>query len=485
MKTLVVFPDSNVLFQCKPLANLPWRERCDADVVHVLIGAPVQDEVDRHKQDGNSRRAKRARDANTLFRRMLAQTDEQPLVIRERDPIVQISFAPPLPITRPRVDTLELTRADDQLLEEVMHFGRGDPAACALTDDTGMQLKAKRHGVPVLRVDPSWRLAPETDDRDKQIQLLNVELARLRSVQPSLELRMNGQDAATVRSIAARLPYYPPLAEPAVAELNKAVKIHHPIATDFGIQAPPRSEFDDFMKNTIIAQLRTWEPPTSDSIKAYERSYAEWLTATSRKFERLHVRLNAAGRVIPVRFQLRNVGLCPADGLQLKVTAHAGIKMLVSHGEAVPAMIRQLRRLEGEVIVNKPPEAPKGQYTAARWAHTLERATSVTFGKPIGTSLLRPPRIVPGRHDFYQQDEESVGTSCVFAVEELRHGADVESFSLWLFVPADVTPSRSHLYFRVSARNLPDALQHRVGLDLTYETRDTLDTAKRWHIRNH
>ncbi|HEY0684838.1 MAG TPA: PIN domain-containing protein [Steroidobacter sp.] len=481
---LVVFPDTNVLFHCKPLADLPWHEHGDVDLVHVLIGAPVQDEVDRHKQDGNSRRAKRARDANALFRRMLAQADETPLVIRERNPTVQISFAPSLPVTRPRLDTLDLTRADDRLLEEVIHFGRGDPAACVLTDDTGMQLKAKRHGVRVVPVGPNWRLAPETDERDKQIQLLTTELARLRSAHPVLALRVNDQDAATVGSIAATLPCYPPLAEHTVVELTRAVKTRYPIATDFGEQPPPQSEFDDLVKNTIIAQLRTWEPPTSDSIKAYETSYAEWLTATSRKFERLHVRLNAAGRVIPVRFQLRNVGLCPADGLQLKVTAHAGIKMLASHADAVPAMIRQLRGLDGVITLNKPPQAPKGQYTAARWAHTLERATSIIPGNPIGTSLLRP-RVVPGRHDFYRQDKDSVGSSCVFGVEELRHGADAESFSLWLFVPADIAPARSHLYFRVSARNLPDALQKRVRLDLTYERHDTLAIAKRWRLRDH
>src|SRR5260221_7173731 len=76
----ILFPDTNIFLQCKALNELQWSDAIDADEIELLIGAPVQDEIDRLKNDGNQRRARRARDTNRLFRDVLASTDESLLV---------------------------------------------------------------------------------------------------------------------------------------------------------------------------------------------------------------------------------------------------------------------------------------------------------------------------------------------------------------------------------------------------------------------
>jgi hypothetical protein len=159
---LILFPDTNVFLQCRALQELPWGDATHADEIELLIGAPVQDEIDRLKGDGNSRRARRARETNSLFRRALASPEES-LTLREMAPKVALRFPPPLPPKRETAETLDLTRPDDQLLDEVMHFRRTGPSAQILSGDTGMMLRARRLGVPLIAVPDSWLLPPEKD----------------------------------------------------------------------------------------------------------------------------------------------------------------------------------------------------------------------------------------------------------------------------------------------------------------------------------
>ncbi len=58
----------------------------------VLISRPVVSEIDRQKHDGNSRRARRARAANSLFGQVLA---EKELMRQVGDMRVSVKFAPP------------------------------------------------------------------------------------------------------------------------------------------------------------------------------------------------------------------------------------------------------------------------------------------------------------------------------------------------------------------------------------------------------
>jgi rRNA-processing protein FCF1 len=151
MTHALLFPDSNVFLQCKALDELPWSELLEAEHIDLLIGAPVQDEIDRLKNDGNARRARHARDINSLFRQVLASPQEA-VTIREQALRIVLRFAPPLAPARASAASLDLKRPDDQLIDEVMQVRRTEPKAQILSDDTGMILRARRHGVPVLAV---------------------------------------------------------------------------------------------------------------------------------------------------------------------------------------------------------------------------------------------------------------------------------------------------------------------------------------------
>jgi hypothetical protein len=140
---LILFPDTNVFLQCRALHEVPWGDVTQVQEIELLVGSPVQNEIDRLKGDGNARRARRAKDTNSLFRSALQSTEEL-LTLRESAPKVTLRFAPLLPPKRESAEALDLTRPDDQLIDEVMHFRRNDPSAQLLSGDTGLLLRARR-----------------------------------------------------------------------------------------------------------------------------------------------------------------------------------------------------------------------------------------------------------------------------------------------------------------------------------------------------
>lgn len=98
LATAHLFIDTNFFIQCKKYDQIDWNidELENVGEIVIMIARPVLSEIDRHKQDGNTRRAKRARAANSLFRQMLANGKE--LVSEVGDKQVIFRFAQPYKI---------------------------------------------------------------------------------------------------------------------------------------------------------------------------------------------------------------------------------------------------------------------------------------------------------------------------------------------------------------------------------------------------
>jgi len=275
MRHAVLFPDTNIFLQCRALKELPWAECINADRIDLLIGAPIQDEIDRLKQDGNQRRARRARDTNRLFREILDSAEES-ITLRESHPQVILRFAPALPVKRTLPETLDLTRADERLIEEVLYYRLQDDSAHILTGDTGIRLRARRHDVPVLVVPDSWMLPPENDERDKEIGALKTQVARLQSAEPVLDLLIRDANGQAIQSIFATMPFYPALSAQEFDQLISEVQLRYPTTTDFGIDGP--SPADPAMAlHAAIAMYDQWHAPTQAQIDDYRKAYDEWM----------------------------------------------------------------------------------------------------------------------------------------------------------------------------------------------------------------
>ena len=74
---MTFFVDTNFFLQCKNYREITWNDITSDQLIEIYIARPIQKEIDNLKSDGNSRRAKRARKASSLFRKILQSSDMQ------------------------------------------------------------------------------------------------------------------------------------------------------------------------------------------------------------------------------------------------------------------------------------------------------------------------------------------------------------------------------------------------------------------------
>ncbi len=488
MHRLVLFPDTNVFLQCKKLNELSWEAFSDTDRIDLLVGAPIQDEIDLLKHDGNHRRARRARDANGLFRDMLNDPSGT-VVVRENGPRVTLGFAPALTADHETPPTLDMTRQDDRLIDEVLQFRLRDQSAQILSDDTGMLLRCRRHGVPCFRIDAAWLLPAETDDRHREIQSLKSKLQRFEQTEPKFELSIKSAEGVTIRELSSVVPAYDELAPDDITRLVGEIVARHPKATDLGTSPPKRSGYDSAF-DSIVASLHEWRAPSQQEIQEYPIKYDSWVEAVKHQLGRLSFLLNVSTRITPLCLEILNSGYCPADEVLVRITAHAGVKMWVSTDGKSPNFIRSLGKLKTKAEFEPPPRPPKGSYVLSG----LGRINSwpdfaPSHLGPSGENVRLPHRqLIPSvanrdRHSFYREDEESgPRSSCTFSQIEFRHQHGSQLFRIWLLVPPSVSPRKSHIHCSISARNLKKPVHCRMPLAFTYEPRSTMEVASKWRV---
>lgn len=488
MTHALLFPDSNVFLQCKTLDELPWSELLEAEHIDLLIGAPVQDEIDRLKNDGNARRARRARDINSLFRQVLASPQEA-VTIREQAPRIVLRFAPPLPPARASATSLDLKRPDDQLIDEVMHVRRTEPKAQILSDDTGMILRARRHGVPVLAVPGSWLLPPEKDERDKQIGALKAENLALRSSEATLSLTLEEEDGQTIECVAGTIPLYAELSEAELDSIVESIQKRYPEAKDIGREPPSRPETPDVQRvfGMSLNSFLRWEPPTAEESAAYQKAYAAWTDKLRKRIIDNGRLLSLTHRVRKIHLLLDNTGARPADEVLVEFTSYGEVRFLASVGDETPDLINQVDQFAREVHLPAPPVPPKGEYLHERITRNSQWSL---FGEGgLGRNVLPDFSSATSkifkrdRHEFYpREDDDKPVTAASFGCQEFRHQRDGQRFSLWLVAPAQMEPVRARMHVRVSARNMATPIERHAPIEFKSDLRPAYAIAAKWPV---
>jgi len=486
VKRIVVFPDTNVLLQCRALHELPWAHLLEVDEILLLIGAPVRDEIDRLKQDGNNRRAKRAREANSLFRRILQSTDDS-VVVQEGPPRVQIRFAPRLRAARETPKGLDLRRADEQLIEEVLQYRITDRTARVLSDDTGLQLAARDYDVPVLAVPEDWKLRPENDERDRRILQLNAQITALKETEPAPVLVLTETQGMEIGAGLRRLPLYLDLSDEQTSQLTEAVKRQHPKAhAPDPIPAPQGpTEPQDLMAH--LAQMTqafaSWSAPTPEQFDAYGKEYAKWVTSVQEYFKNLAWPLNAQARLVPLTITLTNPGSRGASDTLVELRVTGEVRFFASASDEVPELLEVLTLPRN--VVPKPPDPP----TTRMMGYLLGNQPSANASVWDLNNLRLPPEprfrspLHRDRHVFYRrEDSDGPVVQASFTCAEFRHGCEAQTFRVWLVVPPRRDPIRAHLSCRVSASNLSRALE--LHQDFTFESdvQSALAVAENWRL---
>lgn len=444
-----LFVDSNLFLQCRPMQDLDWDRLVGQDEVTILIPSAVLAELDKHKSDGNGRRAQRARAALTFLEKLLEAPDDT-VILRSTPAKVIAKFAP-------EVSGDDSTSSDDSILFEVADLTRtkGRAAVSLVTDDTNLKVKAKRKGLRYFPVPNDWLLPAEPDERDKRVRRLEEEVALLKRQAPIIEIALRGESI-----IELLVPKYEPLTSVAIERLVGKITSKFPKKSDFSLTPYERLSAQALGTHRL-------SPPTNTEISKYQDvDYPEWIKKLRGRLERLHISLRIRDTKVPATLLVKNSGAVPGEHLQIALTVSEGL--LVSHQSHYEKIVEGLFRYPR---APNPPQAHQTSWTdLGKFPEFREVAPLYMPEVPIQRE----------RDEFYLKAGANADTKWIWACEKMRHGENSHEFSFIVGINAQAQPSGGQMTVEVSAENLPKPESKNFQIKIIYEPADTEKSAYDW-----
>ncbi|MFQ5962657.1 MAG: PIN domain-containing protein [Candidatus Scalinduaceae bacterium] len=486
----ILFLDTNIFIQCRDLEQLPWPEICrDEEYLLLFIPRAVQEEIDHHKQEGNSRRAKRAKKASSFIRRIILSKDTK-LVIRDSKPIVGISFTPPLSNDCQLPDFLDLSRPDDCIIAEIIRYRNKYPDhdVSILTHDTNPLLTAKRCGLSYFVVPDNWLLPPELDSKDKKIIELENRIKELQRNYPVIEVSSVDDSGNETNHFSAEVVRYKSLAENELDDLLNEVKRRYPMKTHFS-DKPPESIVNQLTGlaavHSVFGYKRKFIPPTAEKIEKYQNEeYPAWIEKVRKYLLSLPEKFEESTRSLSFSIKVNNNGNVPAENTIVEFKAFGGIFFKPSSNDD------ESNEKNDALIFPSPPKPPEGRWITQRSPifDTMEAFRAFTKGhiSPVYGPILKDIPLIPKERDrnaFYWKNGKprTPVRSWIFECEEFRHKIETESFDLTVLIPlSEKDILRGTVECSVSAKNLPKPINFYINLDITYVEGETRDEVKNY-----
>lgn len=450
-----LFVDSNLFLQCRPLEDLDWDRLVGREEVTILVPSAVLAELDKHKSDGNSRRAQRARRALQFLNALLEAPDDT-VIVRTSPTKVIAQFAP-------EVSGDAGTLNDDSILIEVAEMSRtrGNQTVGLVTHDTNLKVKAKRKGLRFFAVPDEWLLAPEPDERDKRVRQLEEEVALLKRQTPIIEITLDGN-----QEIELVVPSYEPLTPGTVERLVEAMTAKFPMKTDFSLTSTER-----LLSAGGIGMFGLRPPADWEIAKYQNEEYPRWEQSLCGRLKQLHTSLRIRDAATDIRLLIANNGTVPGEHVHVALKVSEGL--LNVDPEHYDKLMKRLLTRPGA------PSPPQPRQTSLD-----------SVGNLHGLSGFTPPYmpeipIRPKRDKFYLKAGKGIDTEWVWECENMRHGVLPQEFSFKVGMHAQSQPSGGQMIIEVSAENLPKAAVKQFRIKIASVPADTERAANEWLVHQH
>lgn len=468
IKTLYVFPDTNVFVQCRKLNTLDWRDLGSYDKIVLLVTRPVIAEIDRQKGT-NGRLAKRARIANGLFTGFLS-SDEVVIDTQGSGPTVVLALGQNLEPSDELIDELNYSHADDLLVGIVYAYQLvHDHQVLFLSFDTGPLLSAKRVGVPYKSVPPTWLLNSENDEEQKRIKELEGQLKRLQAAEPQCTIFFHDTPWKIVRH--KRLP----LTETQIAELLCILKTRQPLQTDYGSKVTTQRKGRPYPLG--LPSVESFVPATEQEINQYQVRYAQWIEDCADFFRQIHEKLNGQDEVHILSSMLANIGSRPADNV-LVIFEITGDHLALM---APPTEDEEEKKAE-PLSLKPPPGVPQGRWVSEypyRDAQTYATLARVHDVPRFDSSIFRKDFVRDPNKFFWKNKRPKFPVlRAEFECDQWRHKEDDEFFDLRVCYTPEFEGREGALHVTISATNLAEPLKKTQNIKVVIEEIDAFEEAR-------
>lgn len=363
MKTLYLFPDTNIFIQCQQLdQNLDWSTWEHFDAIELIVTRPVIEEIDRQKQGkntrplaeddqvpptSNSRIEKRARAATALFKKFF-ENENRCVEIRSSAPRVTLFLRQDLKPDPSLKDELDYRRPDDRIVGIIHAF---KASSCStdvrfLSDDIGARLSADAHRIASESPPAKWLNTTPDEGAD-----LKEQLSWYKKQEPQFEifcekdqelkashLESNSNTHRPTRHVDKldiEASCYAPLPTERVDELVLQIRTHFPISNEFWSPETKSLEQTSFPPGAsqpgLLSSLLS--PEGLQSAFEYQtHSYPEWIKQCERTLLNLHSTLEEYVNRFSFMFRVTNAGTRPAENVLVHIQATGGIALMATDG---------------------------------------------------------------------------------------------------------------------------------------------------------
>jgi hypothetical protein len=455
------FPDTNFFFECRKASDLPWHELpgvAQNEEIRLIVPAAVVTEIERHKSKGNSRTAKRARDASALLRKALESRDHR-TEIRGANPLVTVVIPSPIKVDFSPFPNLDPGRADHQIAAEYAARLKGNPDLTVLSDDTLLVVALHSLGFDPVLIPADWKLAPEKDERDDKIDELQQELKNFKQNVPEITIGFLDVSGTTSENLTAEIEKFTP-SKNDYDRASAAYQLKFREETNF--QADPPQERANAM--WLVMQLNNWQTPTEEEIRTYKQEYRRWEGSVHSALPKIAEILNEIAHEISFALVVANGGYVNATDVRVTVTGFDGVYLMGALDEE-----DELERAK-KFLLPLPPNAPRGRYWDV--ISGFEPGRGLGLGR-LHNSLLRHvgPRD-PNR--FYYVDGwpsrpvAEVEREC----KALPRQVDPSILEFRAFIREDELGSKPRLRVRIRASNLKNPLERYLPVSVSTKSGD-------------
>ena len=225
-RTLILFPDTNLFIQCKPLEEIDWSEWSEFSEVQLLVCRPVTREIDDQKNRGNTRVARRAKSTYRLLG-PVAEGQQEFLTIKDSAPTVKLFLEAMSRTTSGLDDILDYTKIDDQIVGCLHRYRHDNPEIDArlLTYDRGPMMAARALELPFEVIRETWLLQPEHNELEKENARLKERVSQLESAEPRFKIELVDECGVSIEQLTVDHCILEPLSSSEVDVLMNSILV--------------------------------------------------------------------------------------------------------------------------------------------------------------------------------------------------------------------------------------------------------------------
>ncbi|MBH5396416.1 hypothetical protein HZZ13_01115 [Bradyrhizobium sp. CNPSo 4010] len=482
-KILYLFPDTNLFAQCRALDELDWARWGDADEIHLIVSRPVQAEIDRQKNKGSDRLARRAKATSSLFREIILSTSDHK-VVAGPSPTVKLFILNSLKPDSALKDQLDYEHNDDALVGIAHAFAskHSGKDVRVLTHDTGPMASAKMVGVAIAPIPDDWLLEPESTEKDKTIKALETKVKQLERSEPAIRIACIDVDQKPLKRLEGEVIVYQPLTSSEVSELMGKISGQFPMVTDFTTPPTPAPKFPQIGGHSFSNAVYQYEPPSKPAIARYrDKHYPAWISQCESILKGLHHIMQAEQNDNRFAFYAANTGSRPAKDVLVTVKAKGNFELVNREKDDDEPLVSEFQ---------PPPTAPTGT-----WAPQGSFALSALARVPVvGAEVSQRPLDLLGLHSLHnfrdrkrdpnkffwkpRPDNGIPVPQFVYECEQWRHGGDPESFWGYIWFSPDQDTVSGAIECEIQAENLTSPAKLLVPVRLTVARKSVLSTAE-------